>query len=698
PYVAKVFDAGQTVSGRPYFVMELVDGVPLLEFCDRNRLSIRERVELFILVCQAIQHAHQKGVVHRDLKPSNILVSSNDGRPIPKIIDFGIAKAVDIDSAERVTAYTRGDQALGTPAYMSPEQAGLGGIDVDTRTDVYSLGVILYELLAGCLPEDPAKMSHAEFLSLLAKGAIHPPRPSSRAAGLKGQVRRDLDWIVMKALEVDRTRRYDTTTALAEDLGRYLREEPVVARPPTFSYRAGKFVRRHRLQVAAATIAGIALLGGTIATGLGMLRAIRAETAARQDAATAREVSEFVVRLFEVSDPSEARGKSITARELLDQGASAVESELKQQPEVQANLFGTLSRVHESLGLYRDASLLAEKSLALRRRLGGAEDLQTASILLTLGGALWRLGDMEASRKALEDALAIRIRLLGENHIDVARALNGLAALFRQAHDLKQATSLHERALRIQSRVAGPDHVEVAHTLRGLGAVQNDNRDFDGALASHRRALQIFETAYGDSNPAVADCLDNVALDLENLKKLGEARELLERSLEIRKRTLGPAHPSVAFSYHNLGRVLVGQRNLSAALPLYEEGVRIREVTLGPDSPQTASLIESLAILRIRLGDLAKGIQLLERTLDTYKRAYGEDHTETVETHRNLLVALKMAGRYDEGISHLREVVLRDVDPRFRMDLKDPFFDSMRNRPAFRKLEAEVSQRSSTKK
>ncbi|HET6372683.1 MAG TPA: serine/threonine-protein kinase, partial [Candidatus Polarisedimenticolia bacterium] len=392
PAIATIYDAGTTPDGRPYFVMEHVQGVPITEHCDRLKLTNKERLELFLQVCEGVQHAHQKAVIHRDLKPSNVLVSVQDGRPVVKIIDFGVAKAVSQRLTER-TLYTELGVMIGTPEYMSPEQAEMTGQDVDTRTDVFSLGVMLYELLVGALPFDSRELRQAGFDEIRRRiREVDPPKPSARLStmgdrstesakcrgteprALRREIQGDLDWITMRALEKDRARRYGSPSDLGEDIRRHLRDQPVLARAPSTGYRAGKFVRRHRLGVAAASVMVVSLAAGAVASAVGLVRARRAEEQARQEAQAKGQVADFLKDLFKVSNPSEARGNSITARELLDKAAGTIDVQLVDQPEVRAELDSIMGRVYESLGLYVPAESLTSKALQIRKQVLGSEN------------------------------------------------------------------------------------------------------------------------------------------------------------------------------------------------------------------------------------------------------------------------------------------------------------------------------------
>lgn len=636
PFVAKVFDAGQTVSGRPYFVMELVPGEPLLQYCERAALTIRQRVSLFILICQAVQHAHQKGVIHRDLKPSNLLVSDGDGGPVPKVIDFGIAKAIGRDSPEAGTDLTRAGQALGTPAYMSPEQAGYGEIDVDTRTDVYSLGVILYELLTGALPIDPKSTGEAKFLAMLSSGDIDPPPPSTRARAPERRLAGDLDWIVMKALDVDRARRYATAAAMAEDLTRFLNDEPVAARPPALAYRAGKFVRRHRVQVVAAALVALAIVGGAIAAGVGLVRANRAEARARQEAATATRISEFLTGLFAASDPN--TGGATTLRELLDRGAQRVDAELSGQPRVQASLFETLSHVYGSLALHKDAAALAEKSLALDAA-AGVETDQTSEAARTLGRSLQQQGQFARAKDAFDKALAIRARAHGENDLGVARILNDLGSLHAQLDQTDQAIAAHSRALEIQQRLRGPEHVSATNSLSGLASMHTRKKDFATALRLDQQVLAIRQKSLGDRHSATATALENVAWDLRGLKRVAEARAHAARVLEIKQATMGPDHPQLAFTYHLLGDLAEMEGKPDDSLAFYAEALRIREAKLGPDSPRTADSLRYVGLAHLRAGRGGEAQRYLSRALRTYEKAYPPGNSRIIATARELAAA-----------------------------------------------------------
>jgi non-specific serine/threonine protein kinase/serine/threonine-protein kinase len=586
PCIARVFDAGATPRGRPYFVMEFVKGIPLTEHCDRNRLSTRERLELFISICEGVQHAHQKAILHRDLKPSNVLITVQDGKALPKIIDFGLAKATAQPLTER-TMHTQLGQILGTPEYMSPEQAEMTDLNIDTRTDVYSRGVILYQLLSGALPFDARELRRAGFdeLRRLIR-EVDPPRPSTRlsqrgdassvAAERRGtdvytltsQVRGDLDWIVMKALEKDRTRRYGSPFQLVEDIRRHLAFEPVLARPPSATYRMQKFVRRHTVGVLSASVLLLLLVAFAATMAVQAGRIARERDRANEEAETARQVSAFLRDLFTVSDPSESLGNTITAREILDKGAVRIEQELGDQPAVQARLMDTMGDVYRRLGLYDAAQPLLESALERLRGEGGGTPLEIASTEEDLGMLYERTGDYDRARELYEASLATREAELGPSHPDVASALNNLGNLVMREGDLEGARELYERSLRIREKVLGPDHVDLARTLNNLGVLLIQMEEYEDALIALQRTLEIRSKALGENHTDLAQSLNNLAIVHRYLGNFEHARRLYQRALEIRETALGSEHHLVSESYYNLASVAALQGNRRTALDL----------------------------------------------------------------------------------------------------------------------------------
>jgi eukaryotic-like serine/threonine-protein kinase len=678
PNIARFLDGGTTPEGLPYLVMEYVDGLPIDRYCDQSRLDVDARIDLFRQVCAAVQTAHQSLVVHRDIKPSNILVTA-DG--VPHLLDFGIAKLLSGTPLPEAAETTLGGRRLMTPQYASPEQ--VEGKPITTASDVYSLGVLLYLLLTGRLPY---RLDRDSRLGAVEQAVLEqrPERPSTAvshtaptAPAEAVQSRRlartlsgDLDNIVLMALRKEPQRRYASVELLSEDLRRYREGMPVRARPATLGYRASKFVRRHRLEVGLAAGVFLLVLGLAVAMTVQAVRLARQRDEIRRERDKAVAVAGLLEKLFAVSDPGEARGQSVTAREILDQGAARIQTELKGQPEVQAALAVTIGKAYHGLGLNDRALPLLEKSLELRTRVFGPEHPQVAESLEALGTLTAARGDFDGAEALHRRALEMRRKLLGPDDPAVAESMNSLATdlLVKAKHD--EAEPLFRGALDINRRHFGNDHEEVATNLANFGLLEKQRRHFPEAEALDRQALAILHHLYGSAHPMIATGLNNlavvqtergdlagaevsyrealavshrvygeehpeIALELNNLAALlmqkGDntgAEALFRQSLAIRRKMLGPEHEQVAMGLNNLARAIEDQGRLAEALPLYEESLRISRKAFGEEHPRTATTIANLATLRAAQGDYAAAEPLARQALAIRRKTLGEQHPD----------------------------------------------------------------------
>jgi serine/threonine protein kinase/Tfp pilus assembly protein PilF len=633
PAIAKVFDAGEAEDGRPYFVMEYVQGIPITAYCDQNRLTTQERLALFRHVCEGVQHAHQKAIIHRDLKPSNILVAIQDGVAVPKIIDFGVAKATAQSLTER-TMYTELGMMVGTPEYMSPEQAEMSGQNVDTRTDVYSLGAILYELLVGALPFDPKELRRAGYDEIRRRiREEDPPKPSTRLStmgdasttqahnrrmerpALIRQIRGELDWITMKTLEKDRTRRYGSPSDLAADIDRYLHHQPVVACPPSTLYKTKKFVRRHRFGVGVASAIAILLAAFTVTTAIQARRIARERDRANQEAKTSRQVSDFLVGLFEVTDPEEGRGRDISAREILDRGSQRVATELREQPAVRATMLNTMGKVYRNLGLYDKALDLVQESLNIRQKMFPEESEEVVGSLSLLGVVKMDKGDFAA------------------------------------------AETLMKQALEIQRKVLGPEHVAVAESLNNLGSLRFEAGDWKGSEQYFREALAQFRKLLGSENLSTATTLNDLAMVLNYQEKYEESEALYRESLGIRRRLLGGDHPLIAQSVNNIAMLYVRQKKYSQAEPMFQEALAINRKAVGEVHPVVASNLNNLALVYLGQGQVGKAEEYFRQVLALDRKIYGENHPRVAGTLQSLGAALLREKRYKEAEESMRQAI-----------------------------------------
>jgi eukaryotic-like serine/threonine-protein kinase len=630
PNIAAVYEAGATSDGRPYFAMEYVAGVPITDYCDRHQLTTRNRLSLFLPVCAAIQHAHQKGVIHRDIKPSNILVTLVDGKPQPKVIDFGVAKATNQRLTEK-TVFTELGLLIGTPGYMSPEQAEMSGLDVDTTTDIYALGVLLYELLAGVLPfdlkrlrsvgydeirriireEEPAKPSTR--LSSLGEAATDVARKhNTDVPSLTRQLQGDLDWITLKAMEKDRTRRYASASEFAADLQRHLADEPVLARPAGVAYRARKFVRRHRAAVGSAAAAMLLLATFGVAMAMQSRRIAEERDAAARERDRAEAVSAFMRSLFEASDPDRSKGEQVSARQLLDRGRERLDRELVDQPQTRAALLHTIGRVYRILGL------------------------------------------AEAAESALLEALKIRESATGNDRASYADSLYELSRLGPRNGGYRGVPMMDE-VLRIRREVFGPDHASVAQALATMATDHERAGKYDESERYYRDAIAMAGRVNSLSDQGLMKV--NLAGLLIRQSRHPEAVELLQDAVAVLTRILGPEHSWVQGGLSNLAVSLARTGREAEAEPVQREIVRVRQKVWGAGTFQVAVALHNLGNTLHTLGKLDEAEQSLREAAAIHRKVRQGPHDQLGWTLSDLAWLLTDRAKYEEAAAIYKESI-----------------------------------------
>jgi eukaryotic-like serine/threonine-protein kinase len=646
PAIAKVFDAASTPQGAPYFVMEYVAGIPITAYCDNHRLSTRERLELFVHVCEGVQHAHQKAIIHRDLKPSNILVTEVDGQPAPKIIDFGVAKALAQRLTEQ-TMYTLVGTLVGTPDYMSPEQALSSGEDIDTRTDVYSLGVIFYELLAGVPPLELRKIALDEFMRRLREedpptpsAKVHTQNPATSAElarkrrtdplALTKQMRGDLDSIALKALEKDRSRRYSSPSDFVADIGRYLRNEAVFAVPPSVGYRARKFARRHRAGLVTACAFALVLVVAATLT-------IRQSMRANQEAAVAQAVNDFLqndllaqASAATQSGPSTKPDPDLKVRTALDRAAARIGGKFDRQPEVEGAIRDTIGQTYMDLGLYPDARKQLERALDLHRQMLGAKNPKTLKTMSRLGRISFLQGRDTDAEALLGQSLEIQRRVLGPDHPDALYSMNNLATVYHSQGRYALAEALQSQNLEIRRRVLGPENPDTLYSMNSLANLYNAQGKHVQAEALHRQNLEIRRRVLGPEHPDTLQSMNNLASVYGDEGKYAQAEALDSEALGIMRHVLGPDHPATLISMHNLAEDYCYQGKYAQAEALLSQALAIQRRVLGREDPDNLELMSDLADVYAAQGRYTQAEALFNQTLETQRRVLGPEHPNTL--------------------------------------------------------------------
>ncbi|MEM8961505.1 MAG: serine/threonine-protein kinase [Acidobacteriota bacterium] len=667
PHIAALLDGGSTDDGQPFFVLEHIAGRPIDEHCDRRRLTIDQRLELFRSVCAAVDYAHRNMVIHRDIKPSNVLVS-DDG--VPKLLDFGIAKLLTPELEGFAPPRTEPDRVPMTPDYASPEQ--IDGDALTTGTDVYSLGVLLYRLLTGVSPyrldtgrnrraleaaiREQTPLAPSVALARLAAGP-----DASRAATIAkargasmSQLRRrlagDVDNIVLMALRKEPGQRYRSADQLARDIERHLEAKPVYARPATWRYRASSFVRRHTAAVVATVGLIVALLGGMVSTTVESMRA-------RRHLAEAEQISRFLTDLFEVSDPAFSQGREVTARELLDEGARRIGEELADQPGVRRKLMTTMGLAYHGLGENEQAGVMIEQVLDDRRRSLGADHPLVAASLRDLGKVRMTHGDYAEAQTLLDEAITIERRRSSGDSLEIAATLDLMAGVARHQGHAEEAETLHREALAMRQALLGPEDPVVEESLQNLAEALFTRHDLDGAEARFRRVLDQRRDRLGATHPDVALTLNDLAVVLHAQGRLDEAEDVVREAVSIRRTLYGPSHWIVAQSYGNLAEILRARGEHEEASGWLEQALAISREQLGDQHPTVAMFTKNLGLALQSAGRLDEAETQFRDSLALRRAARGDQHPEVAQSLYLLAVLAAEKGDTDEALRAAREAL-----------------------------------------